>query len=158
MACATLMTACRGGAAPSDEELLAAHPDGVLFDSIETRESQVGDPAPGFLRGDGKIEGHGVEVPLPDTRPDGSHLAHKWGVWMNYYLENSARVAKESAGEFRDGHREGHWTFWHRDGQKRAEGTFTHSRMTGHWDCWREDGSVDTALSGDYQDDQRVGN
>ena len=154
--CAALLPSCGDRALPSDGDLFAAYPGGRIFESIESKEMQVADPAPEFLRGDGRIEGHGISVPLPDVNPDGSHPVHRWGPWAYYYLENSEKVAKESEGEFRDSHREGRWTFWHRNGRKRAEGTFTHSRMTGHWNCWRDDESMDTEHTGNYRDGQRI--
>lgn len=149
LACATMLLACSQITSISEK-------DAGYFDSMETRESQVGDPAPGFLRGDGKLMGHGVELPCGELRPDGSRLVHKWGRWVTSYMEGPKTVAIESIGEFRDSHREGEWTFWHRNGAIRARGSFSGSQMTGRWVCTQEDGSIDAEHSGEYSGGQRV--
>ena len=155
-ALAALLPACSEHVFGGDAALLAAYPEGKIFDSLETREMQVGDPAPAFLRGDGQLDGHGVQIPLRTINPDGSRPVHKWGLWVTYYRNGLERAGKESEGEFRDNHREGSWTFWYRAGTKRAQGTFSNRRMTGRWECWREDGSVDTEHAGIYRDGERI--
>jgi len=72
-------------------------------------------------------------------------------------VEDSKTVAIESIGEFRDGHREGGWTFWHRNGATRARSGFSRGQMTGHWECLHADGSIDAEHSGEYSEGQRVG-
>ncbi|SRR5260221_484852 len=149
LALAAWAAACNDIASTSDE-------NAGEFHSMETRENQVGDPAPGFLRGDGELEGHGVELPFGEVRSDGSRLVHKWGRWVTSYMQGSNTVALESIGEFHDSHREGEWTFWHRNGALRARGAFERSRRTGRWQCWHADGSTDAEHSGEYREGQRV--
>lgn len=109
--------ACGGDAhaAPPDEELLAAHPGGEIFTTIERIDSQVGEELPRFLFGDGVQVARGVSVPTGAVNPDGGKPVHRWGLW-HYYHVDSANVGDRSTwghlaqrGEFRDNTRVGQW-------------------------------------------------
>jgi hypothetical protein len=151
LAALAALAACKDGSLANSTE---AQPCG----SIETREMQISDSAPEFLRGEGKLYGTGLEEPFGDRQHDGSRAARKTGWWVTFYYDGSREVARESAGEFREGRREGSWRFWHRDGSLRASGSFSGGCMTGRWDCRREYGAVDREHSGMYEDGQRVPN
>jgi hypothetical protein len=138
------------------QEVAAHSPGAQECESIESREMQVCDAAPEFLRGEGKLLGRGLEEPTGERGADGALVARKTGWWVTYYYDGIRPVARESAGEFREGRREGAWRFWHRDGSLRASGSFSRGRMAGQWDCRGEHGAVDREHSGMYEDGQRV--
>jgi antitoxin component YwqK of YwqJK toxin-antitoxin module/HEAT repeat protein len=46
-----------------------------------------------------------------------------------------------SQGSYRDGLRDGSWTYWHATGQKRASGLFVAGREEGTWQYWDESGA-----------------
>ncbi len=57
-------------------------------------------------------------------------------MWTFWFEENKQKWAE---GAYKDGWRDGNWTFWHSNGQKYLEGTYTDGRGSG-WTAWTEDG------------------
>lgn len=70
-----------------------------------------------------------------------------------FLFENTEVV--ESEGPWRDGQKAGVWTYYHPNGQKRAEGTEDGSVSRGEWRYWDEQGHL-TAV-GHFEDNQRHG-
>jgi len=56
-----------------------------------------------------------------------------------------------------NGTRVKHAVHWSRDGKKLEEGSYTNDKRDGPWTFWNPDGSVDTELSGVYQNDVKIG-
>ncbi|MHB0959103.1 MAG: HTTM domain-containing protein [Pirellulaceae bacterium] len=66
-----------------------------------------------------------------------------------------ARFDPFAQGEYREGHREGHWTFRYPDGQVEATGDFRGGREQGRWTLWYPDGRKQG--EGSYVDGQMEG-
>ncbi|MCU0961241.1 MAG: HTTM domain-containing protein [Pirellulaceae bacterium] len=50
--------------------------------------------------------------------------------------------AREAEGSFRAGKEEGRWTLWYEDGRKQGEGQYADGRMEGRWKFWYETGDT----------------
>lgn len=49
---------------------------------------------------------------------------------------------KEGKGPYKIGIREGHWTYWHTNGEKREEGKYLRRERVGKWIYYDERGEV----------------
>ena len=54
---------------------------------------------------------------------------------------------KMPEGSLKNGKREGVWTFWHKNGQKRSEGPYKAGEQEGVWTFWYENGNVMKAVT-----------
>ena len=59
------------------------------------------------------------------------------GPWREYWRSGNPRTA----GQFKEGKREGHWVQWFEGGQLQAEGDFVDGLRSGRWSAWHEDGT-----------------
>ena len=49
---------------------------------------------------------------------------------------------KKEEGTFKDGKKDGLWTWWYENGQKKTKGTYKDGKQVGKWTWHNEDGSV----------------
>ena len=52
--------------------------------------------------------------------------------------------------------RTGEWTFWDENGQKEFAGEYKNGWFEGRCTRWNKDGTIDTELSGIYEDGNKV--
>ena len=52
--------------------------------------------------------------------------------------------------------REEKWIFWDDTGRKRSQGVLIEGKKHGRWIFWKPNGSIDTDVTGDYRDDERI--
>ncbi len=62
----------------------------------------------------------------------------------------------ESSGTYLKGKRHGKWTFWHRNGMKRAEGQLQEGKRVGDWKFWYDNGVIDEEQVGVYEDGVKI--
>ncbi len=59
-----------------------------------------------------------------------------------YYHEFHPGGKKFIEGQFRDGRREGEWTYWFDNGQLNRKVTYRNGQLNGQWDVFRADGTL----------------
>ena len=47
---------------------------------------------------------------------------------------------KEHEGTYKDGKKDGKWTYWHKNGKKKFEGTYKNGKKDGFWIYWYRNG------------------
>src|SRR5690606_36168466 len=80
---------------------------------------------------------------------DGNY--RRQGPWTFWY-ENGQKKAE---GAFKDDKKEGPWTYWHVNGQKESEGAYKNGKREGPWTAWYENGQK--MAEGAYKDGKREG-
>ncbi len=94
------------------------------------------------------------------TYPDGikkaagllNHHGAKDGHWT-YWYRNGQRSLE---GEYTAGREEGIWIAWHENGNKSLEGELKAGKKDGNWTRWHENGQKHS--EGDYKDGKKEGN
>ena len=167
---------------PSRDELKAAVPGSDLVLLTEVAEKR---DLPAFLAGTGFRVSHGAHKVREGEPPnsDGGRSTYAWGLWHTFYADHWASPSSpmgaileqhvgekplilipdrsewtqaECRGEYRDGERVGVWTFWHPNGQKKAEGEFQNDKLHGPWKVWQSTGAVDEQHTGTYENGKKV--
>ena len=60
---------------------------------------------------------------------------------VDYYSpEDGGGVMEE--GDYKDGKKDGLWTYWYENGQKKREENYKGDKRNGLWTWWDEDGNV----------------
>src|SRR5690606_23799157 len=65
---------------------------------------------------------------------DGNY--RRQGPWTYWY----ANGQKKTEGAFKDDKKEGPWTYWYVNGQKESEGAYKNGKREGPWTAWYENG------------------
>ena len=63
-----------------------------------------------------------------------------YGDIYRYFLKNNERSEKVFVGLITEKGKQGHWTRWWENGQKREEGYYVNSKKDGLWIQWMENG------------------
>lgn len=75
----------------------------------------------------------------------------KDGKWTYWQSDTQ----KRAEGEYKDGFEVGKWTYWYENGQKLTEGEFRNGKREGLWTEWYENGQK--KLEGNYKDGLETG-
>jgi len=76
----------------------------------------------------------------------------KVGHWTAWHRNGQ----KSAEGVYKSGSAEGHWVGWYKNGQKRMDGGLKDGEEEGRWTFWNENGSVDTERSGIYKAGEKI--
>ncbi len=94
---------------------------------------------------------------------DGGLREGLWSTWRNLrggVLDEWSGPAEppplESSGSYLEGKRNGMWTFWHWNRQKRAEGRLEDGKRVGDWKFWLDGGAIDEEQVGVYEDGVKI--
>jgi antitoxin component YwqK of YwqJK toxin-antitoxin module len=67
---------------------------------------------------------------------------------LDHINQNPNLNPKYKAVNYENGVREGKWTFWHDNGQKKSEGYFKNGKEHGKWTAWYWNGNVQIEANG----------
>ena len=60
---------------------------------------------------------------------------------VDYYSPEDGGGKKEE-GNWKNGKRDGHWTYWYDNGQKKRAGNLSDGKQDGTWTWWNENGNI----------------
>ncbi|MDG2126213.1 MAG: hypothetical protein P8J87_21100 [Verrucomicrobiales bacterium] len=150
-----LLTSCQDSKFANAEVLEAQVPGGMMVETIESLDIQVGSPGlPAWLFGEGHQLATGMNLRVDPDDPANKAL-HRWGEYRYFHLDGPSPLGRETwgelaqIGEFKDSVRIGEWKFFHPNGSKHAVGGFIDGKMHGRWQVWTEDG-VPAEQAGEY--------
>ena len=76
------------------------------------------------------------------------------------YIVHYSNGQKSCEGNYKNGEKDGKWTFWYKNGQKRSEGTYKgvdeigHPLQQGKWTEWYENGQKE--YEGTFKDGKLI--
>ena len=127
--CLLILVSCSEDDQVSTKEI--STPDKVQTPSVEVKEVSQLEERDGVMYEPSKEE--------PFT---GRHVIHH---------ENGQ---KQVEGNYKEGMKDGHWTYWYENGQKESEGNFKEGMEDGLWILWDENGQKKS--EGNYKDGELV--
>jgi len=87
-----------------------------------------------------------------------THITEQNGVYTKKFSDEivNGRVfqmygdMKVSLGKMKNGKKDGKWTLWHDNGQKKYEGTYKYGEKDGKWTWWYENSQFRTQKSNEW--------
>ncbi len=74
------------------------------------------------------------------ARPDGMRHGPQ-----RSWFDHGERKTPRSTGQYKDGRKEGKWTWWYRNGKRRSVGAYEGDQRTGAWTIWYDNGQKNEA-------------
>jgi antitoxin component YwqK of YwqJK toxin-antitoxin module len=98
-----------------------------------------------------------VEESYPDGSPKRICIYHGRGQNREMIKETTYYSNKQVQmdGIYKDGKREGKWTYWYENGKVWSEGTYKNGKAEGRRTAYFENGKV--RIDGSYKEDNRIG-
>lgn len=168
---AALLLATAAACSPAEGEtrpLLATWPNGAVkvqaseawYDGEWVKEGPArffrrdGSPQAAGAYERGRESGPWVEWLEDGSRGEGSYVqGQRSGPWTYWHANGN----RQEEGIYETGRRVGVWRWWYDSGVLRSEAEYAGGKVSGRVCHWLPDGSSDPALSGTYEDGEKVG-